>query len=123
MAAVEFGPVPTRLAVFPSFIAQCPTTLIIKKSVFSLAKPFTVKTLNEADVLKISIDTFSLSSRKRVNDIENNLLFTLHKDTFFVPKSFYAKSPAGTKIFDIEGKLHFGSSKVVGHFVNATNDE
>jgi uncharacterized protein YxjI len=124
MAAVELAPVPAPLAVFPSFIAQYPTTLVMKESVFSLADDaFTVKTLDGRDVLKISADTFSLSSRKRVYDPANNHLFTLRKEIFSFPKSYYAESPAGTKIFEVEGKFHLGGSKAVGHFANAMNGE
>ncbi len=123
MVAVELGPVPAPLAVLPAFIAQHPTTLIMKESIFSLARAFTVKTMDGHDVLKIDTDTLSLSSRKRVFDPDNNHLFTLHKETFSIPKSFYAKSPAGAKIIEVEGKLHFGSSKAIGHFVNAENHE
>jgi len=123
MAAVELAPVATPLAVFPSFIAQHPTTLIMKESIFSLTDAFTVKTLDEHDVFKISIDTFSFSSHKHVSDPKNNHLFTLHKETFSFPKSFYAKSRAGAKLFEVEGKLHFGSVKAVGHFLNVMNDE
>lgn len=123
MAAIDLEPVPTPLAVFPSSIAQSPTTIIMKESIFSLTEPFTVKTPDGRDVFKISTDALSLSSRKHVYDLEGNHLFTLHKETFSFPKSFYAKSSEGSNIFEIEGKFHIGGSKAVGHLVNATNGE
>lgn len=123
MAAVEVAPVPIPLAVFLSFITQCPTTLIMIESVFSLTNSFTVRTLKGREVFKIGTGTFPLSSHKYIYDPENNHLFTLRKETFSIAKSFYAESPAGAKIFEVEGKLHFGTPRVVGHFINAMNGE
>jgi uncharacterized protein YxjI len=78
MAAVQLAPVPAPLAVLPPFIAQYPTTLVMKEQIFSLSDDaFTVKTLDGRDVLKITADTFSLSARKRVHDPAGNHLFTL----------------------------------------------
>jgi hypothetical protein len=88
MTAVELKPVLTSLAVFLFFITQCFITLIMKKFIFFLAELFTVKMLKKPDVLKINTDTFSLFSHKHVNDTENNLLFTLHKDNFSVLNHF-----------------------------------
>lgn len=82
-----------------------------------------MKTMDGHDVLKIDTDTLFLSSRKRVFDLDNNHLFTLHKETFFIPKPFYAKSPAGAKLFEVEGKLHFDSFKAIDHFVNVEDHE
>jgi len=68
MAAVQLppAPAPAPLALFLPFIAEYPTTLIMKEQVFSLSSDaFTVKTLNGRDVLKITADTFSISARKR----------------------------------------------------------
>lgn len=123
MPAAELEPIPDSLAVFPSFIAKSPTTLILKESVFSLTEPFTVKTIDGNQLFIIKADSFPLSSEKRIYDAEKNHLFTLQKETFSFPKSFYAVSPEGHKIFEVEGKLHFGSSKAIGHFFNATDNE
>ena len=120
----QLAPVSAPLAVFPSFIAEYPTTLIMKEQIFSLSDDaFTVKTVDGRDVLKITADTFSLSARKRVHDPAGNHLFTLRKEIFSFPKSYFAESPTGTKIFEVEGKFHIGTSKAVGHFVNAMNGE
>jgi uncharacterized protein YxjI len=124
MAAVQLAAAPAPLAVLPSFIAEYPTTLIMKEQVFSISDDaFTVKTLDGRDVLKITADTFSLSARKRVHDPAGNHLFTLRKEIFSFPKSYFAESPTGTKIFEVEGKFHLGTSKAIGHFVNAMNGE
>ena len=78
MATIQLPPVPTPVAVFPPFIAQYPTTLIMREQLFSLSDDaFTVKTLDGRDVLKITADTFSISARKRVHDPAGNHLFTL----------------------------------------------
>ena len=124
MASVQLAAVPAPVAVFPSFIAQYPTTLIMKEQIFSLSDDaFTVKTLDGRDVLKITADTFSLSARKRVHDPAGNHLFTLRKEIFSIPKSYFAESPAGNKIFEVQGKFHLGGSRAVGHFVNAMTGE
>lgn len=124
MAAVPLAPVPGPLAVFPSFIAESPTTLIMKEQVFSVSDDaFTVRTVDGRDVLKITADTLSLSARKRVHDPSGNHLFTLRQEIFSIPKSFFAESPTGNKIFEVEGKFHLGGSRAVGHFVNAMNGE
>ncbi len=62
MIAVELAFVATPFAIFSFFIAQHSITLIIKESIFSLINVFIVKTLNEHDVFKINIDTFSFFS-------------------------------------------------------------
>jgi hypothetical protein len=78
MAAVQLPPVPAPVAVFPPFIAEYSTTLVMKEQLFSLSDDaFTVKTLDGRDVLKITADTFSISARKRVHDPAGNHLFTL----------------------------------------------
>ena len=123
MAAVELATVPYPLAVFPAYIAQHTTTLIMKESIFSLMDAFTVQTLDGQDVLKINTDVFPLSSRKRVYDLHDNHLFTLRNGTFSLAKSFYAESPEGNRIFQVEGKVHFGSPKSIGHFINPLNNE
>jgi uncharacterized protein YxjI len=124
MAAVQLAPVPAPIAVFSTFIAEQPTTLIMKEQIFSLSDDaFTVKTLDGRDILKITADTFSLSARKRVYDPAGNHLFTLRKEIFSIPKSYFAESPTGDKIFEVEGKFHLGGSRAVGHFVNAMNGE
>jgi uncharacterized protein YxjI len=124
MAAVQLAPVPAPVAVFPSYIAEYPTTLIMKEQIFSLSDDaFTVKTLDGRDVLKITADAFSLSARKRVHDAAGNHLFTLRKEIFSIPKSYFAESPTGNKIFEVQGKFHLGGSRAVGHFVNAMNGE
>jgi uncharacterized protein YxjI len=124
MAAVPLAPVPAPLAVLPPFIAQQPTTLIMKEQIFSLSDAaFTVKTLDDRAILTITADAFSLSARKHVHDPAGNALFTLRKELFSFPKSYFAESPAGTKIFEVEGKFHLGGSRAVGHFVNAMNGE
>jgi uncharacterized protein YxjI len=45
------------------------------------------------------------------------------KEIFSFPKSYFAESPTGAKIFEVEGKFHLGTSKAVGHFTNAMNGE
>ena len=45
------------------------------------------------------------------------------KEIFSFPKSYFAESPTGTKIFEVEGKFHLGTSKAVGHFANAMSGE
>jgi len=62
MIVVELAFVVTPLVIFSSFIAQHSTTLIMKESIFFLINAFIVKTLNEHDVFKININTFSFFS-------------------------------------------------------------
>jgi hypothetical protein len=62
MIIVELAFVVTSFAIFLFFIAQHSITLIIKEFIFFLINVFIVKTLNEYDVFKININTFSFSS-------------------------------------------------------------
>jgi uncharacterized protein YxjI len=95
----------------------------LQKFIFSLTDLYTVRILDKQDIFKINVNTFSLSFQKRVFDFKDNHLFTFYKKTLSFPKLFYAKSPAGAKLFEVKGKLYFDSVKAVGHFLNAINHE
>lgn len=123
MAAIELAPVSTPLALFPSCVAQSTTTLIMKGSLFSNNEVFTICTVDGRDLFKINAAGHSFSHRKNVYDIENRQLFTLCRETLSIPKSYYAESMTGSKIFEIEGKWHMGSPKAIGHFRNALDDK
>ncbi len=122
--AVQLAPSPIPIAIIPSYIAQRPETIIMKEKIFSFSDDaFHVQTTDGRDILKITADTLSWSARKRVFDVAGNHLFTIRKEVFSFPKSYFAESPAGQKIFEVEGKFHIGTSKAVGHFANAINGD
>jgi uncharacterized protein YxjI len=101
--AVQLAPSPHPIAVFPSYIAQRSETLIMKEKIFSLSvtdDAFHVQTIDGRDMLKITADTFSLHAKKRVFDMAGNHLFTICKEIFSFPKSYFAESPTGMDPFD-----------------------
>lgn len=96
--AVQLAPASAPLAVFPSYIAQRSETVIMKEKIFSLSATddaFRVQTIDGRDILKITADTLSLHAKKRVFDMAGNHLFTIVKEVFSFPKSYYAENPSG----------------------------
>lgn len=67
-------------------------------------------------LLQVQGTTFSISGRKMVMDMQGNALFTIRKQTFSIPSTYYAEDPNGNKFFEVQGKWSFGSSKAVGVF-------
>lgn len=118
------SPVSQPLAVFPQFIAQKPETIVMTERLLSLQEgSFRVQTVDGQEILGLDADAFSLSRRKRVTDTDGTHLFTIRKELFTLPRSYYAEDPQGNKILDVEGKFSVGTSRAEAHFTNALNGE
>jgi uncharacterized protein YxjI len=67
-------------------------------------------------LLQVRGTAFSISGRKSVQDMSGRHLFTIRKQTFSIPSTYYAEDPEGKRFFEVQGKWSFGSSKAVGVF-------
>lgn len=109
---------PSPIALFPQFIARQSETLILKEKVLSLSgDSFSIKTYpGQQPVLSVSGNAFSLSGRKTITDMSGSPLFQIRKQHFKIPATYYAENLEGQKIFEVQGKWSFGTSKAYGVF-------
>jgi uncharacterized protein YxjI len=116
--AAQLVPLPSPIALFQQFVARQTETLILKEKVLSLSgDSFSIKTHpGQQPVFSVAGDAFSLSGRKTVTDISGTPLFQIRKQHFKIPATYYAENLQGQKIFEVQGKWSFGSSKAYGLF-------
>ncbi|MCJ1323491.1 hypothetical protein MMC10_000152 [Thelotrema lepadinum] len=121
-AASLLGPLPEPIAVLPNYVAQQPTTLILSDKMFSFGDA-TIKDINGQGVFQIVGKAFSMSQRKEVLDMQGQNLFTIRKQLWAIPSSFYCEAPDGQRFLDVFGKWSFGSSKSELKFINSINQQ
>ncbi|ETN45155.1 uncharacterized protein HMPREF1541_10032 [Cyphellophora europaea CBS 101466] len=116
--AAQLQPLPRPIAIFPQFIARQSESIKLREKIMSLSgDSFYIETYpSKQPLLQVKGDAFSLSGRKAVADMQGNPLFTIRKQHFSIPSTYYAEDPAGNKFFEVQGKWSLGSSKAVGVF-------
>lgn len=101
----QLPPTPAQIGIFPNFIARQSETLVLKEKVLSISgDDFSIKTLDGRPIFKVHGEVFSMSGRKKVVDMQGNHLFTIRKQHFSIPATYYAEDPQGTKFFEVAGK-------------------
>lgn len=118
MALPSLPPLPHPIAIFPQFTARQCECLKLRERMLSLSgDSFHVNTHpGNQGVLQVQGSAFSLSGRKQVCDMSGQHLFTIRKQHFSIPATYYAEDPSGNKFFEVAGKWSFGKSKAVGLF-------
>ncbi|KAH9901769.1 DUF567-domain-containing protein [Xylariomycetidae sp. FL2044] len=112
---------PQPMGMFQPFIAQQSETLVLKEKVMSLSgDSFDIKTIDGRPVFQVKGETFSLSGRKSVMDMQGHHLFTIRKKHLRLMATYYAEDPSGNVIFELEGKFSLVSSKSIGTFTSAS---
>lgn len=102
----QLPPSPQALGIFNNFIAQQSESLVLKERVLSLSgDSFSIKTLDGREMLQVKGETFSLSGRKTVVDMQGNHLFTIRKEHFSFPRAYYAEDGQGKRVFELAGKF------------------
>lgn len=101
--APYLAPLPQPLAVLPNYIAQYPTALVLSDRMFSFGDAV-IKDINGNPVFHVVGKAFSMSARKEVTDMQGNALFTIRKELFSIPPSFYCEAPNGQRFLDVNGK-------------------
>lgn len=116
--AAQLRPLPSPIAIFPEFIARQSENIKLREKMMSLSgDSFYVELYPSAQpLLTVKGEAFSLSGRKTVSDMQGNPLFVIRKEHFKLMSTYYAESPQGGKIFEVQGKWSWGSSKSVGVF-------
>ena len=97
------APLPQPIAVLPNYIAQHPVTLILTDRMFSFGDA-TIKDINQQPVFNVAGKAFSMSARKELSDTQGNSLFTIRKELFSIPPSFYCEAPDGSRFLDVNGQ-------------------
>jgi uncharacterized protein YxjI len=117
-APPQLAPYPTRCCKFEGFVAQQTETLILKEKVMSLSgDSFDIKTVDGRPIFKVKGETFSLSGRKNVMDMNGNVLFTIRKKHLAIHTTFYAEDPQGNQIFEVKSKFSSKSPSFGPHTV------
>jgi hypothetical protein len=110
-APVQLPPLPSAIGVLSPFVAQESVTLVIKEKVMSIADDFHVKNAaTEQPVFRILGHVLSLSERKDVHDAQGNHLFSIRKQLFSIPSSYYAQDPSGNRFLSVDGKWSCSSA-------------
>ena len=99
--AAQLPPLPHPIGIFPQFTAkQCETLKLVEKMMSLSGDSFSIETYpGKQPVLQVKGEAISLSGRKAVSDMAGNHLFTIRKEHFSIPKSYYAEDPQGKKFF------------------------
>lgn len=106
MAQPHLPPSQQSLGIFQKYIAHQSESLVLTERVLSLSgDSFSVKTLDGRDIMQVKGEAFSMSGRKTVMDMQGNHMFTIRKEHFSFPKTYYAEDPQGKRFFEVEGKL------------------
>ena len=116
--AVQLPPLPFPIAIFPQFTARACENIKLREKLMSLSGDSFYIELHpsKTPLLQVQGTAFSISGRKHVTDMAGQPLFTIRKQTFSIPSTYYAEDPNGNKFFEVQGKWSFGSSKAVGVF-------
>ncbi|KAL2786684.1 tubby C-terminal-like domain-containing protein [Aspergillus keveii] len=109
-------PVSQPVALFEQFIATQPQTIGLKEKIFSLSgDSFEIKLDSGAPLLKVNGAFFSLSGRKRVEDMHGNHLYDLRKEHMHLHTTYVMEDPDGNKICEVKS-----SYKLIGSKATAT---
>ena len=111
-------PLEHPIAIFPGFASREVESIKLVERMMSLSgDSFYIETVpDKKPLLQVQGDALSLSGRKRCFNTRGDHLFTIRKELFSIPRSYYAEDPEGTRFFDIEGKFSLKGSKAVGLF-------
>ncbi|KAI0448617.1 DUF567-domain-containing protein [Xylaria acuta] len=113
----QLAPYPTKLGLFPRFIAQQPESLALKEKVMSLSgDSFDIKLANGQPIFQVKGESFSLSNRQHFCDMAGNELFTIRKKLIALHATYYAEDPNGNVIFEVKSKFHIGGTKMICTF-------
>lgn len=110
---------PPGVAIHPTYIASRPESLTMKGS--WSGRRFTITDSNSMEILKIEGERMSISHRMHVTEAASGQrLCTLRREKFTMTAHYYAEvSEDGPRLFDLEGKLSLGGTKMVVKFPNA----
>ncbi|KAL3488019.1 tubby C-terminal-like domain-containing protein [Aspergillus germanicus] len=114
-------PVSQPVALFEQFIATAPQTIVLKEKIFSFSgDSFEIKLLDDAatPLLKVDGAVFSLSGRKRVEDMHGNHLYDLRKEHMHLHTTYVMEDAAGTKICEVRSSYKLIGSKATATYTN-----
>jgi uncharacterized protein YxjI len=104
--AHNLPPVPSPIGIFPQFIARGPETLVLKEHVMSLTgDSFSIKLTNGTPLIQVEGKVFSMSGRKKVNDMAGNHLFSIRKEHFHLHTTFAIEDPKENKIMEVKSSF------------------
>ncbi|KAI3325181.1 DUF567-domain-containing protein [Xylariaceae sp. AK1471] len=124
MQAPQMQAYPAQIGILPQFIARQSESLVLKEKVLSLSgDSFDIKTITGQLIFQVKGETFSLSGRKHLSDMNGNVLFTIRKKLLALHATFYAEDPNGNVLFEVKGKFSIGTSKSVCTFKSQSGKE
>jgi uncharacterized protein YxjI len=96
-------PVSQPVVLFEQFIATEPQTIGLKEKIFSLSgDSFEIKLDSGAPILKVNGAFFSLSGRKKVEDMHGNHLYDLRKEHLHLHTTYVMEDPDGNKLCEVK---------------------
>ncbi|KAJ0418956.1 tubby C-terminal-like domain-containing protein [Aspergillus carlsbadensis] len=114
MSQPELRPVSQPVALFEQFITRDrPQTMVLKERILSLSgDSFEIKLDNGAPLVKVNGAFFSLSGRKRVEDLNGNHLYDLRKEHMhLLHPTCVMEGPSGKKLCEVKSRVKLLSSK------------
>lgn len=95
-------PVSQPVALFDQFIATEPQVIVLKEKIFSFTgDSFDIKLGDGVPLLKVTGNVFSVSGRKKVEDMEHNHLFDIRKEHMHLHTTYLMEDPEGNKICEV----------------------
>ncbi|KAL2784688.1 tubby C-terminal-like domain-containing protein [Aspergillus keveii] len=121
MSQSDLRPVSQPVMLFEQFIARDrPQTLVLKEKILSLTgDSFDIKLDNGLPVLKVNAAFFSLSGRKRVEDMNGNHLYNIRKELLHLLHPTYVlEDPSENKILEVRSSVKFFRSKATATYTD-----
>ncbi|KAL3460005.1 tubby C-terminal-like domain-containing protein [Aspergillus heterothallicus] len=120
MSQPDLRPVSQPVALFQQFIAREPQTIILKEKILSLTgDSFDIKRDDGQPLLKVNGAFFSISGRKRVEDMNGNHLCDVRKEHLHLLHPTYVlEDPSGNKICEVRSRLKIIGSKAIATYID-----
>ncbi|KAL1413736.1 hypothetical protein Q8F55_001518 [Vanrija albida] len=100
------NPVHPPIGVFPGFVAQQPTTLVLKEKVLSWSgDDFGVKDQHGNVIVRVGGKVMSLRQRKVITDASGQTLFVLKDKIITFLKKMIGEDADGKQLFEVHHKL------------------
>ncbi|OJJ65806.1 hypothetical protein ASPBRDRAFT_164699 [Aspergillus brasiliensis CBS 101740] len=112
-------PVSQPVALFDRFVATEPQVIVLKEKIFSFTgDSFDIKLGDGVPLLKVTGNVFSVSGRKKVEDMEHNHLFDIRKEHMHLHTTYLMEDPEGNKICEVRSSHKFIGSKATAIYTD-----
>lgn len=103
MSLAYLDPVTQPVVLFEQFIATQPQIIALKEKIFSFSgDSFDIKLESGVPLLKVNGKFFTISGRKRVEDLNGNYLYDLRKEHMHIHTTYVMEEAEKNKICEVK---------------------